>query len=161
MNKHNLLFFHSWFNNYVKNFYSEGLIKLQENIKHKEEHTLRVCKNIVLIGKSIDLERNELYLAETIALFHDIGRFKQFKTYGTFDDRKSENHAALGVKILKETRLLSCLSECEQNLICNAVEYHNLPKLPDNESPDCLLFSKLIRDADKLDIWNIFVYIYT
>jgi len=159
MNKHNLLFFHSWFNNYVNSFYSEGL-KPQENIKHKEEHTRRVCKNIVLIGKSINLERNELYLAETITLFHDIGRFKQFKTYGTFDDRKSENHAALGVKILKETGVLSCLSEHEQNLICKAVEYHNLPELPDNESADCLLFSKLIRDADKLDIWNIFTNHY-
>jgi putative nucleotidyltransferase with HDIG domain len=56
--------------------------------------------------KSLQLE-----LAETIALFHDIGRFEQFKTYGTFDDRASENHATIGLKVLKATDILNRLTE--------------------------------------------------
>ncbi len=39
-------FFHSWFRNYVKGFYSEDP-KIQENVRLKEEHTLRVCKEIL------------------------------------------------------------------------------------------------------------------
>ena len=158
MKKSDILFFRSWFSDYSSGFYSGNSDSvIDRNIRLKEEHTLRVCENIVLIGKSLNLDRNRLYLAEVIALFHDVGRFKQFKDYGTFDDRNSENHALLGVKILKETKVLSRLPEVEKNVILKAIEYHNMPKLPENESGDCLLFSKLIRDADKLDIWNVFI----
>lgn len=34
--------------------------------------------------------------------------------------------------------------------------YHNRIIIPEDESPACLYFSKLIRDADKLDILNLF-----
>ncbi len=154
MKKENLLFFRSWFFDYVKSFYSNDF-NVQRNIKLKEDHSLRVCENIILIGKSLNLNENELFTAETIALFHDIGRFEQFKEYNTFDDRKSENHAALGVKVLEESNVLSCLPESEQELIINSVKFHNMQKIPGNISPDCMLFSKLIRDADKIDILKV------
>ena len=158
MKKGDILFFRSWFSDYVRGFYSGDFDSVNDkNIRLKEEHTLRVCENIVLIGKSLNLDKNRLYIAEAVALFHDVGRFKQFKEYKTFNDRNSKNHALLGVKILEETKVLSGLPEVEQNLILKAVEYHNLPKLPESESGDCLLFSMLIRDADKLDIWNVFI----
>jgi len=159
MEKENLLFFRSWFFDYVQKFYSNDL-NVQRNIKLKEEHSLRVCENIVLIGKSINLDENKLFIAETIALFHDIGRFKQFKKYGTFDDRKSENHAALGVEALKNSNVLFCLPEHEQELILKSVEYHNMQKIPKNIKPDFLLFSNLLRDADKLDIFNVVTNYY-
>jgi len=119
-----------------------------------------VCRNIILIGKSINLNKNELFIAETIALFHDIGRFEQFKKYNTFDDRKSENHAVLGVKVLKESNVLNCLQKHEQELIINPVKFHNMQKIPENISSGCLLFSKLIRDADKLDIFRVVTNYY-
>lgn len=158
MEKEHLLFFYSWFHNYVKKFYlTESEQKTKKNIKIKEEHTLRVCEKIVLIGKSLNLDTNELYLAEAAALFHDIGRFRQLKDYGTFDDDKSENHAFIGVKILDEEKILSCLPENERNLILYAVKYHNVRSLPLNAPDECLLFLKMIRDADKLDIMDFFV----
>ena len=43
-------------------------------------------------------------IAEAVALLHDVGRFEQYKRYGTFNDRKSVNHAALGVEIMKKNR---------------------------------------------------------
>jgi putative nucleotidyltransferase with HDIG domain len=155
-------FFHSWFRSYVKCFYSEDP-KTKENIRLKEEHTLRVCKEILRLGKALNLNTNALRLAETIALFHDIGRFEQFKTYGTFDDSRSENHATLGLKVLKATNILSRLTKTEQSIVYKAIEYHNVRKLPEpaDETPDCLLHSKLLRDADKLDIWRVVTNYYT
>jgi len=157
----NTAFFHSWFRKYVKGFYSEDP-KVQENIKLKEEHTLRVCKEIIQLAESLDLNKNALRLAETIALFHDIGRFEQFRTYGTFNDKISENHATLGLKVLKETKVLNRLTKTQCSIALKAIGYHNVRKLPDpaDENPDCLLYSKLLRDADKLDIWLVVTTYY-
>jgi len=170
MDNEDTAFFHSWFRNYVRDFYSEDQ-KTQRNIRLKEEHTLRVCKEIVRLGKALKPNNNalRLELAETIALFHDIGRFEQFKAYGTFDDRVSENHATLGLKVLKATDILNRLTETERTIVYKAIEYHNVRKLPDyadedengNKDPDWLLYSKLLRDADKLDIWRVVTDYYT
>jgi hypothetical protein len=77
--------------------------------------------------------------------------------YKTFKDSDSENHALLGVKILIKTGILSHLSQKERNLILKAVEYHNLMEIPEcvENSKELLFYSKLIRDADKLDILRI------
>ncbi|TFG88471.1 MAG: HD domain-containing protein [Candidatus Atribacteria bacterium] len=135
---------------------------MQENIKLKEDHSLRVCKEILQLGKALDLNKNALFLAETIALFHDIGRFEQFRTYGTFNDKVSENHATIGLKILEETNVLSRLTKTQRLIVCKAIGYHNIRKLPDSadEKPDCLFYSKLLRDADKLDIWRVVTTYY-
>jgi len=132
------------------------------NIRLKEEHSLRVCKEILQLGKSMDLNENALRLAETIALFHDIGRFEQFRTYDTFNDKVSENHATLGLRVLEETNVLSRLTKTQRSIACKAIGYHNVRKLPDpaDENPDCLLYSKLLRDADKLDIWRVVTTYY-
>ncbi|MBL7226115.1 MAG: HD domain-containing protein [Desulfobacteraceae bacterium] len=42
----------------------------------KADHTSRVCEAIVNIGRSLDLSREDLCLAEAAALLHDIGRFE-------------------------------------------------------------------------------------
>ena len=147
-------FFHSWFQNYVKSFYAKDP-KTQENIRLKEEHTLRVCKEILQLGKALNLNEDALRLAETVALFHDIGRFEQFTIYGTFNDGVSENHATLGLKVLKATNILCRLTKTEQTIVYNAVKYHNVRKIPGNADKISELHSKLIRDADKLDIWHV------
>jgi len=79
MHKEHLLAFYSWFDTYVEDF-NTGDIQIDTNIKHKWEYSLRVCKNIVDIGKSLNLSEEELNLAETIGLFHDVGRFEQSAT---------------------------------------------------------------------------------
>jgi len=154
VNYKDILFFHNWFKNYVKQFGNN------ENIKLKKEHTYRVCKNIIQIGKDLKLDKEKLYLAQTIALFHDLGRFEQFYKYGTFRDAKSVNHALLSVKILQLNKILKGISKREKKLICKAIAYHNKRILPKNEDSECLFYSKLIRDADKLDIFYVFIKYY-
>lgn len=143
-----------WFDNYVYTF-KTGDENQQENIALKEEHTRRVCKEILDIGKELGLNENELCLSETIALFHDIGRFEQYARYQTFVDSQSVDHSLLGVKILEENNILCSLDEPVQDLILRTIRYHNRATLPREETETCLFFAKLLRDADKLDIWRV------
>jgi HD superfamily phosphohydrolase YqeK len=156
MQKEDLDFFKKWFLDYVDQFSSPEVF-IQENIKLKIEHTARVCENILLLAKAEEVGEEGCELAETIALFHDLGRFEQFMKYRTFKDSESENHALLGVKILKNTEILSRLPLKEKDLILKAVKCHNLMEIPGcaENSREFLFYSKLIRDADKLDILKL------
>jgi hypothetical protein len=146
-----LNFFHAWFREYLAPLYNEdNYIKI--NIKLKDEHTHRVCKNTTMIGRDLNVGDKGLLLGETIALFHDIGRFEQFKKYRTFNDRYSENHAKLSIEVLEKHGILTRLEEEERAIIYKAIEYHNVRKLPSDEHPDALFYARLLRDADKLDI---------
>ena len=144
----------NWFEEYVLQFSSDDPI-VQENMDLKREHTLRVCKAIVDIGRSLDLSRDDLCAAESAALLHDIGRFEQFKRYRTFADYKSEDHAALGVKVIQTNHVLRGLDPDAASLIIRVVRYHNRADLPVGEDERCLFFLKLLRDADKVDIWRV------
>ncbi len=143
-----------WFFSYVQNF-KHGNNELNRNSILKENHTIRVCNEILLIGKFLELNADELHLAEISALFHDIGRFEQYARYQTFVDEKSVNHALLGVEILEENKVLKIFDESIQNLILRLITYHNRAALPENETEKCLFHAKLLRDADKLDIWRV------
>ncbi|MFZ5642799.1 MAG: HD domain-containing protein [Bacillota bacterium] len=160
MNGNQLNTFREWFRQYVGNCYNnhpqhEAWIRLKEN------HTFRVCEKIVRIGQSLNLPDEDICLADTIGLFHDVGRFRQIERYRTFNDSKSENHATLGIKVLEEAGVLLPLQEKDQQLIKKAIELHNLRDLPDSLPDRCLLFARLIRDADKLDILEVFTRYYT
>jgi hypothetical protein len=143
-----------WFEEYADTFHN-GVPDHDRNIDLKIEHTRRVCAEILDIGKSLYLDMKDLRLAEVIALFHDLGRFEQYDRYGTFVDLKSEDHAALGVEIITRTGILGGIDRNTQGLIKRAVGYHNWRRLPNNETEDCLFFTKLLRDADKIDILRV------
>ena len=154
INEKNVQHLKDWFSNYVQTF-KHGDKNFRENIILKEKHTTQVCKEILSIGEQLKLNDDELHLSEVIALFHDVGRFEQYTRYKTFVDRKSANHAELGVNILKENRVLNRFDDSIQSLILRTISYHNRAVLPEQETDRCLFFSRLLRDADKLDIWRV------
>jgi len=152
------VFLQNWFHEYVQGFYSTDE-KLHFHVRLKEEHTLRVVDYANQIGRWLALPSEQMQLAEIAALLHDIGRFKQYQTYRTFNDGLSVNHAQLGLEILEEVNILTLagLSLGQQNLVKQAVLYHNRRQLPENIEDDCLLLAKMTRDADKLDIFAMLV----
>jgi hypothetical protein len=103
----------------------------------------------------LELDANQKRIAETIALFHDIGRFEQFVRYGTYNDARSVNHCQLGLQVLRETNVLAPVDKAEREVIEKAIEYHGRKELPSDLDDQCLLFSKVIRDADKVDVLYI------
>jgi len=142
-----------WFAAYVGRFSSDDPV-VQESMDLKKAHTLRVCDAIVDIGKSLNLSAADLCLAEICALLHDIGRFDQYRRYRTFSDQHSEDHARLGMRVIKEENILDGFVPATRDLILWAVGHHNRAVLPPSEERP-LLFLKLLRDADKVDIWHV------
>lgn len=159
MEASDLVFFKQWFSDYCRSFYSINP-EDQENLLLKEQHTHIVCRNILQITNELSLSGNDLRLAEAVALFHDIGRFKQYSLYKTFRDKVSVNHGSLGADILTEEKILQRLPENEQALIVQTVKFHNAFAITAMQDPKTQLFLKLVRDADKLDVWRIFMEYY-
>ena len=149
----------AWFENYVRQFASDDRI-VQESMNLKAEHTRRVCHAIIDIGGTLGLSLEELCMAEAAGLLHDIGRFEQYQRYRTFSDHRSEDHAALGVNVIKTHHVLDVLEPAAANIIIRIVGYHNRAALPSGEEEVCLFFLKLLRDADKVDIWRVVTEYY-
>ena len=156
MNRSDLNYFKRWFKEYVAQFYElpNGGIR---PIMMKEQHTQRTCQEILLLGSECGLSQEDLLLAETAALFHDIGRFPQWQHYSTFVDSVSEDHALLGLEVISRHQVLRRISPEQREVIQKAIRHHNLRELPANLSPRQLHFSRILRDADKLDIWQVVI----
>ncbi len=124
-------------------------------IKRKYEHSYRVVHQADEIAYTLKLDEDDSYLVCLIALLHDIGRFMQWKNYKTYSDNKSINHATLGIKILFEEKLINNfkLDKKDYDLVKVAIENHNKYELNEKElSEKELLHSRILRDADKIDI---------
>jgi hypothetical protein len=147
---------HQWFEKYVQTFNdidAEGF----RNILLKVEHTRKVCETMALLAAGEGLTAEEARIAAAVALLHDVGRFPQFRRWRTFRDSDSDNHARLGIEVLREQRILEGFPDAERQLIEEAVRFHNLLALPLRFKSPTELYIRLIRDADKLDIWRVFL----
>ena len=129
-------------------------------IKLKAAHIYRVADVAKQIATELNLSKEQIDLAELIGLLHDIGRFEQLRIYDTFKDRESVNHAEMGVKVLKENNFIQefCNDEKYYDIIYTAILNHNKYKIQDGLDDETLLQSKIIRDADKIDILNLLVF---
>ncbi|MBW2603662.1 MAG: HD domain-containing protein [Deltaproteobacteria bacterium] len=159
MKQKDLTYLKSWFADYVSGFYTDNPTN-NSTIRLKEKHTESVCENMILLGKNLGLSDEEMVLTETMALFHDIGRFKQYAVYGTFKDVDSENHALLGLRELTAHNVLDICAKDERKWITKAIANHNAVTIPKNENGKSLFYIRLLRDADKLDIWRVFIDYY-
>lgn len=134
---------------YVKKFDLKN-----KNIMGKFHHSFRVMEFSKEIAESLNLNKKDIKLATIIGLLHDIGRFEQWTKYETFIDNKSVDHGDLGSNILKIDDFINHFvsTEEEKKIVLIAIRNHNKYKIEDNLTERELLMSKIIRDADKLDI---------
>ena len=156
MEKSQLAALINWFDDYVAPFMDtdeEGA----KNIQLKIEHTRKVCEAMALLSEGEGLSENESRLAAAVALLHDVGRFSQYRRWRTFRDTDSDNHARLAIDVMREEGALAGLEPAEQLLIEEAVRFHNMLEPPVKIQSPTRLYIDLIRDADKLDIWRVFV----
>ncbi|GBE41353.1 MAG TPA: HD domain-containing protein [Nitrospirae bacterium] len=159
MTEDDLKYFRNWFSDFTKFFYSSNE-EDQRNIMLKVEHTRNVRENILLIAKGLSLSDDQMRLAETVALFHDIGRFPQYAKYRTFRDAISLSHGLLGKKTLIKEGVLERLSESERELVLKVVNFHGAFSIPTIFDEDTIFFLKMVRDADKVDIFRVFIEYY-
>ena len=145
---------HAWMTAYMKSFYSDDA-QVQQGILIKEKHTGCVTANCVELAKFLKLSAHDKNLAEIIGLFHDAGRFRQYSVYKTFNDADSEDHADLGIKVIDELNFFQELSAEDYALVKFAIKNHNKKIVAHTDDERKNLFAKLIRDADKLDIYRV------
>ena len=149
---HNIM---SKFDNYVDNYdKNDSMIKL------KFYHSYRVMDLCKQIAENLNLSDEDIQLAMIIGLLHDYARFEQWYKYNTFSDNKSIDHGDLAVKLLFEDKEIENfnINKKYYSIIYDAIKYHNKYSFPDDLEEKNKLFCKIIRDADKLDIfylWSI------
>ena len=146
----------AWFDRFVTTFRGKSSAD-QRNYDLKIEHTHQVRDYMARLAASLGLESEERGLAAAIALCHDVGRFPQYRQYGTFNDVTSTNHATLAIQTLKAEGILAALAGEERRVLLAAVALHNVFILPADLDPVVRRFTLLIRDADKLDIWRVLI----
>lgn len=173
----------AWFANYVDEFIARLACVATEKgelssldrapLYLKVEHTGYVLTNAKFItnsqgfvdaweraraenGHLADFSLKELtYACHVAALYHDIGRFPQYRDYGTFADALSVNHATLSARTLVREGMLKTESKRVRGLVVGAVAMHNRYALPRGISAALRLVTNVVRDADKLDIIRI------
>ncbi len=126
-------------------------------IRLKEAHSLRVYAHVENIVRTEQLPDDIARAALLAGLYHDCGRFPQFRQYRTFVDAASSNHARLSLDVLKKKGFLAGEKQHVRALAQTAVLLHNRSALPDSLLPDARLVTDMVRDADKLDIICIMV----
>lgn len=142
------------FSEYVKPYdITNGKIEL------KIKHTYRTVEVAKKIAEDLNLNEEQSLLAQLNSLLHDIGRFEQVRIYNTFRDKDSVDHADLGVKILFEDGEIRKFIEDTKydDIIYKAVKNHNKFKIEEGLDDETLLQCKIVRDADKTDIYRVFV----
>ena len=144
-------FIDKMFKEYVNTFNMED-----ENIYLKYEHTFEVVKFSEDIARKLNLNEEEINLAKAIAYFHDIGRFEQVTLTNTFQDSVMD-HADYGTDLLFNRGLIEKFNIDEKyyQVIYKAVRNHNKLEILDELEKDEEVFVKLIRDADKVDIYRV------
>lgn len=130
----------------------------------KITHTDAVVSVMEQLCTMRNLPEHTKNMAMLCALFHDIGRFEQLKQYGTFLDYKSIDHAELSCRVLQENNILSALCEADRENILTAISNHNKLHISEAvlsdrytlDGEERLTLCRLIRDADKCDIFRVF-----
>ena len=126
-----------------------------ENIELKVEHTLRVVAETRELCCAEAIPEHLAQLASYAALLHDLSRFSQFRQSGSFNDAESFDHGDRSAELAAADGWVSTLAHRDAEAVLTAVCWHNKPALPDGLSPDALTLSRIVRDADKLDIFRV------
>lgn len=150
----------SWFDAYYGSF--ENLDQTQQvNFGIKKNHSERVALLCMILAEKMKWTPAEGDLAYLTGLLHDVGRFRQLAEFDTFNDEKSVDHAELSVKVLTEEGALKLLEEDSCEIIFQAIKNHNKFGVNPDVKGKQLLFARLLRDADKIDILKVLSEYYT
>ena len=148
-----------WYRCYARSFASADS-SVEPILRLKEDHCVRVADEMRKLAAALKLDGEEVRVAVLAGLLHDIGRFAQYTQYRTFVDAKSVNHAEVGVQVVMSAKLLDRFTQSVRALILDAVRFHNRAAVPDGLSEEGLRLARLVRDADKLDIWHVVTAYY-
>ena len=137
------------------NKYTDNFDKNDKDISLKYNHSLAVMDLMKELAFRLNLDKEDVELAGLIGLLHDIGRFDQLKDFNSFSD-KNVDHAEIGADYLfKDGHIRDFIEDNKyDDIIEKAIRIHNKLDLDSGLDERELLFSKMIRDMDKVDIFK-------
>ncbi len=147
-------------NSYIESF-KDLTEEQKKNFVIKQKHSLRVAQISSWLAEKLELTETERAIAYVVGAFHDIGRFPQLINYNTFNDSNSVDHAGLSVELLKNEKILEQIGCGEEEIVYTAISLHNKLEIPKKLGEKELLYTKLVRDADKLDILKVVTDYYS
>lgn len=142
---------HDWFENYVGSFISDGKLPVISEIKRV--HSYKVENMARRIAVEMNWDNEGVLLGRAASLLHDVGRFSQFRDYGTLSDASSVDHGERGFVELKRFFPKTFADEEGYEAIKESVRWHNKKELPKGIYNAYVPLCKLVRDADKIDVF--------
>ena len=126
----------------------------QSKVDEIRLHSLRVVDNINQLSNAILQSDEDKLLAELIALFHDLGKALMIIQGTESPTNIQRDHSLESVKLIQEMKFYPKLPADMQTIALKAIEAHNKPKLQKLDNEQQAQFARLLRDADKLDIFD-------
>lgn len=124
-------------------------------ISLKYHHSFTVSELMGELAFRLDLDKEKIEIAKLIGLLHDIGRFEQFTKYNVLSDEFSDHADESIVYLFDEGHIRDFIENDKYDeVIKTAIKYHNKLEIPKDIKDDELLFTKMIRDMDKVDIYK-------
>ncbi len=127
-------------------------------------HTRAVAENCLRIASHMGLSDYDRNMAWVIGELHDFARFGQAVSTRSLDDSDRFNHARLGARLLFTYRMIDDIIPnfdqiCpeDRRVMEMAVLHHSDFHLPNDLTARELLFCRIIREADQLDIFRTIV----
>lgn len=126
-------------------------------IVRKYNHSLRVAELAEQIAISSGASEEDIELAKIAGLLHDYSRFEQWTRYKTYSDIASIDHGDLAVmRLFSENEIVDYpISKEDYDAVYTAIKCHNKIAIPENINEKTNWLSKVVRDADKIDIFYI------
>ena len=142
-----------WFHRYYRSqTVSNGSRAVLMALKY--DHSINVSAHTAAIAHDEGWPPDDCQLAEILGLIHDVGRFPQLATYGTFSDIGSIDHGEYGVLTADREGIFGMLPEDATAILRDGIRHHNARTIP-SLSPRSRMFLRAVRDADKLDIFRV------
>lgn len=126
----------------------------QHKVDDIRAHSLRVVNNVLMLAKVVLQTDEEKHIAELTALFHDLGKAAMIVQGTESPTIIQRDHSAVSSKLVQEMKFYPKLPADIQLILIKSVESHNKLKFPKLDNEQQTLFARLLRDADKLDIFE-------
>ena len=140
-----------WFLAHVRQF-ADPSGELHAMIQLKLNHSFRVCADALEIARDLGWDESHVRTAECLGLLHDCARFPQYHEFRTFSDQRSFDHGEKAYDIVCEQDPISDLAAPLRRSVLTGIRYHNRRRIPDEVTGLDLAMTRLVRDADKVDI---------
>ncbi|MBQ3494200.1 MAG: HD domain-containing protein [Clostridia bacterium] len=123
-------------------------------IFRKITHSFDVANACYKIACHYKLSENERNFSYLVGLFHDLGRFEQWKRYKSYSDIETEDHADISCEFIKDMPAESLnITERQKEVLMLAIAHHT--KVYNGADREVIFYNQMLNNSDSFS--NIFM----